>query len=109
MVAGTATLFLILSTLITRIFKLNNTISFFIKSILEMTMGLSTLSQINLNDIYKVVLSTIIISFGGLSVHMQVISSLEGSNIKYKNYIKGRIYQTIISAVLSLLIMILIK
>lgn len=109
MVAGTATLFLILSTLIISIFKLNNTISFFIKSILEMTMGLSTLSQINLNDIYKVVLSTIIISFGGLSVHMQVISSLEGSNIKYKNYIKGRIYQTIISAVLSLLIMILIK
>jgi len=108
MIAGTATLFLILSTLITNIFSLSNISSFIIKSILEMTMGLSSLSSLNINDIYKVIFSTIIISFGGLSVHLQVISTLEGTNIKYINYLKGRLYQSIISGIISFIIMVLL-
>lgn len=105
MVAGTVTLFLILSTLIINIFSFNNVFSFLIQAILEMTMGLSSLAKLNISDIYKVVLSTMIISFGGLSVHLQVISMLDNTDIKYSNYLKGRIYQMFISGIISYLIM----
>lgn len=104
-ISGTVTLFLILSTLIINIFNLNNYLSILVQGILEMTMSLSTLSQTNINDIIKVVISTMIISFGGLSIHLQVITVLD--NIKYKNYLIGRIIQMIISGIISLSIMLL--
>ncbi len=105
MISGTVTSFLIISTLICHIFNLNSYLSVLVKSILEMTMGLSSLADLYINDIYKVILSTSIISFGGLSIHMQVSSILE--DIPYINYFKGRIYHVIISGVISLLIFIL--
>ena len=104
MVAGTVTSFLIISTLICHIFNLNVFLSAIVKSVLEMTMGLSSLSLLDIKDIYKVVFSSMIISFGGLSIHLQVISILE--DIRYKNYFKGRIYQCIISGIVSLLLFI---
>ena len=101
MIAGTVTSFLIISTLICYIFNLNIYLSVIIKSVLEMTMGLSSLSLLGIKDIYKVVFSSMIISFGGLSIHLQVISILE--DIRYRNYFKGRIYQSVISGIISLL------
>lgn len=105
MISGTVTSFLIISTLICHIFYLNGYLSVLVKSILEMTMGLSSLADLYINDIYKVILSTSIISFGGLSIHMQISSIL--GDIPYINYFKGRIYHVIISSVISLLIFIL--
>ena len=102
LIAGTVTLFLILTTLITHIFNLNNYFSLFIKSILEMTMALSYLSNLNINSALKVVISSMIISFSGLSIHLQVISSL--NDIKYKNYLKGRIISLILSGIISFII-----
>lgn len=102
MIAGTVTLFLVLTTLITHIFNLNNYLTLIIKSLLEMTMALSYLANLNINNILKIVLSSMIISFSGLSIHLQVITSLE--NIEYKNYLKGRILSTIISGLISFVI-----
>lgn len=104
MISGTITLFLILSTLIINIFNLNNYLSILIQGLLEMTMGIANLSLLNINDITKIVIISMIISFGGLSIHMQVFSSLD-EKIKYKNYFIGRIYQSIISGTLTFLIM----
>lgn len=100
MISGTVSSFLIISTLICYIFKLNNIESMIIKGIFEMTMGLNTLSLLNIKDIYKVIISTMILSFGGLSIHMQVISILD-NKINYHNYFIGRIYQVIISIIIS--------
>lgn len=108
MISGTVTIFLVLATLITNIFSLDSNMSVLIKSILEMTMGLSSLSQMGIGDTYKVVLSSMILSFGGLSVHMQVISALEGTDILYRNYFKGRIYQMVLSGFVSYIIMLFI-
>lgn len=102
-IAGTVTLFLILTTLITHIFNLNELLTLIIKSLLEMTMALSYLTNLNINDTLKVVISSIIISFSGLSIHLQVISSL--NNIKYKNYLLGRILSSILSGLISFIIM----
>lgn len=107
MVCGSVTLFLILSTLISNIFNLNDYLSVMIKGILEMTMGLSSLAKLSINDIYKVIFSVMFISFGGLSIHLQVVSVLD-DDIGYKNYFIGRIYQVIISSFIALLIMMLI-
>lgn len=102
LIAGTVTLFLILTTLITHIFNLNTYLSLFIRSLLEMTMSLSYLSNLNKNDTLKVVLSSIIISFSGLSIHLQVISSFE--DIKYKYYLKGRLLSSILSGIISFIL-----
>ena len=69
-----------------------------------MTMSISFLSKLNISDIYKVVISTMIISFGGLSIHLQVFSSLD-EKIKYKNYFIGRIFQMIMSGIIAMIVM----
>lgn len=102
MVSGTVTSFLIISTLICHIFDLNVYLETFVKSTLEMTMGLSSLSNLLIGDIYKVVLSTAIISFGGLSIHLQVASVID--DIPYTNYLKGRLLHLVISSLISFLI-----
>lgn len=107
MISGTVTLFLILSTLIINIFNLNNFFAIIIQGILEMTMSIASLSILNFSDIIKVVVTTMIISFGGLSTHLQVYSSLD-EKICYKNYFVGRIFQMFISGFLSFIITIII-
>lgn len=104
MISGTITLFLVLSTLIINVFDLNSYIATLIQGILEMTMSIASLSIINVNDTIKVVVSSMIIAFGGLSIHLQVISALD-DKIRYRNYFIGRIYQMIISGIISFVIM----
>ena len=69
-----------------------------------MTMGLKSISLLDINDIYKVVISTMFISFGGLAVHMQVISQIVDTDIKYKTFLVARIYHAIISGGISYLL-----
>lgn len=103
----TITLFLILSTLIINIFKLNNNLSLLIKGILEMTMALAHLSKMAISIKLKVIISSVIVSFSGLSIHMQVINSLN-DKIKYKYYFMGRVSQAIISFLLTLILLLII-
>ena len=102
LVGATVTLFLILTTLITHMFSLNDIFSLIIKGSLEMTMALSFLASLNVSNTFKVIISTMIISFSGLSIHLQIYSSL--NNIKYSNYFKGRIYSLIISGIIAMVI-----
>lgn len=104
LILGTLTCFLILSSLIINRLNINSYNSTILKGILEITMGLKSLSLLNINNLYKTVLSTIFISFGGLSVHMQVLSQLIGTKISYKHFLIGRLYQAIISGLLSYII-----
>lgn len=104
MVSGTVTLFLVLSTLIINVFDLNSYLSLLVQGILEMTMSIANLSILNVSDVIKVVVATSIISFGGLSIHLQVFSVLDDT-IRYRNYFIGRIYQALISGVLAFIMM----
>ncbi len=100
-ILGTLTVFLIISSLLINVFNFNNGISLLIKSILELTSGLKELSNFNLNNSYLVIASSCILSFGGLSVHMQVINELSDTDISYSNFFIGRIIQVILSLVVS--------
>lgn len=103
-ILGTLTIFLIISTLLINFFNLDNTSSLLVKSILELTSGLKELGSYNLLDKYLLIISSCILSFGGLSVHMQVINELVDTDISYKNYFIGRILQVVLSLGISYLI-----
>lgn len=103
-ILGTLTVFLIISTLLINFFNLDNTSSLLVKSILELTSGLKELGSYNLLDKYLLIISSCILSFGGLSVHMQVINELVDTDISYKNYFIGRILQVVLSLGISYLI-----
>lgn len=104
MILGTLTIFLIISTIIINLFNLNKVNTLLIKSILELTNGLKELSSLNFNNKILIILSSCILSFGGLSVHMQVINELTETNISYKNFFVGRIFQTTLSLIVSYII-----
>lgn len=107
MVGGTVSIFLVFSTLLCKVIGVQGIASALIKGILEMTMGLAEIAKLNISTVFKIGLSTFIISFGGLSIHLQVISSL-ANEIKYKNYFIGRILQSIISTLIAVIISALI-
>ena len=96
---GIIIIFLIVSSFID-IFNFNNTFSLIIKGILEMTQGVKLVSISNLSLIYKSVLITFFLSFGGFSVHMQVASVIDETKIKYKNFLISRIVHSILSSIL---------
>ena len=100
---ATVTLFLILTTLIIHIFNLNSIFALIVKAVLEMTMALSYLQTLDISDNLKIIISSMIISGSGLSIHLQIYSSLD-NNIKFKYYLKGRLYSIIISGVISFIL-----
>lgn len=104
LILGTLTVFLIISTIIINLFNLNQINNLLIKIILEITSGLKEMSTINFNNSTLVILSSCILSFGGLSVHMQVINELTDTDISYKNFFIGRIFQTVLSLIISYII-----
>jgi len=104
LIAGTLCVFLIISTIIINLFNFNNINSLLVKSFLEITSGLKEISTISFSNSTLVILSSCILSFGGLSVHMQVMNELNETDISYKNFFIGRVFQTILSLLISYLI-----
>lgn len=108
LILGTLTCFLIVSSLVVNLFALSDYTSAIVKGILEMTMGLKAVSRLIIPDIYKVVISCIFISFGGLAVHMQVISQIVDSKIEYLNFFVARIWHGVISGIVCYVLFIII-
>ncbi len=96
---GIIIIFLIISSFVDS-FNFNNSFSLIIKGILEMTQGVKLVSLSNFSLIYKVILMTFFLSFGGISVHMQVASVIDGTKIKYKNFLISRLIHSILSSIL---------
>lgn len=101
LILGTLTAFLIFSSLIIQTFSLPVYFSTILKGVLEITMGLKELSLLYLPDVYKVVIATMFLSFGGLSVHLQVLSQIADSDISYQPFFVARIIHALISGGLS--------
>ena len=92
MVLGTITFYLILSNIIN--------LNIYLKGLLEMTQGLNMLINNSIN--FKEIIAIVFISFGGLSIHTQVKCILDETDLDYKYYFWGRIYQTIIATILTI-------
>ena len=80
----------------------------YIKGILEITMGIKYLSILNIPNIYKTIIISMFLSFGGLSIHIQVLSFLIDTNISYKEFFYARIYHSILSGIISYILYIII-
>lgn len=90
-IMGIIILFNILTILIREVFNLNNTLSVIINGILEMTGGVTRVSEININTLLKIIMTYVMLNFGGLSIHMQAFSMLENKKIRYFKYLIFRL------------------
>lgn len=104
LICGIVTIFMLLSSIIINTFSFNIYNSMLIKGILEITIGIESLGKLDLPMIYKSVIASCFLAFGGLSVHMQVISQIADTNIKYRYFFIGRFYQMILSGSITYLI-----
>jgi len=104
LILGTLTCFLILSTVISYRLNLNSYHDVFLKGFLEVTSGLKALSNLNVPLIYKTVIATLFLSFGGFCVNMQVISQISDTDISYKPYFIARFMHLIISSFIAFIL-----
>ena len=105
LILGVTTVFLIISNIVFSNFNLPIYLKTFISCFLEMTQGLKYISTLDISNIYKAIMITATLSFGGLSVHMQVAGILSDTEIKYTPFLLARILHSIISTILCIFIL----
>lgn len=100
LILGVVTMFLVITTIIDNNININSFHQSILNGIIEMTQGLKYVSLEEIPLKLKCIISTMIISFGGLSVHMQIISILSDTKIKYFPFLTARIIHALISSLL---------
>ena len=96
-ILGTITFYLIISNITIHFINSNNFYTIIFKGVLEITQALNELKYINYLSIIKEITALAIISFGGLSIHTQVLTIIDDTNISYKNFLIGRILHVILA------------
>ncbi len=102
-ISGVITFFLIISTLLNQILKINTNFKF-IYGLIEITQGLKYLSLSNISFFSKSLIAVFLISFGGLSIHMQTFCILDNKKIRYLPYLKARLLHGIISCLILIIL-----
>ena len=97
---GIITTFLVLSTIFSNLIHTNSLNKAILSGILEMTQGVKYTAMLKIPTKLKAILITALISFGGISIHLQVSSILSDTKIKYKYFFICRIIHAIISSAL---------
>lgn len=109
MILGTIVFYMIITNLITTIIPTNKFMEIILKGILEITQSLNILPSLNTSSIIKEIIALSIISFGGLSIHTQVLAIISDTKISYKNFFLGRILHVLISTNAYLLLYFIIS
>ena len=100
LIFGVVTFFLVITTIIDNNIALSRYYQSILNGIFEMTQGLKYVSLLDIPLKIKGVLSVLFISFGGLSVHLQVLSILSDTKIKYYPFFVARVIHACISSLL---------
>lgn len=85
-------IFNIMIALISNIFSFNNEVNIIINLLLEVTSGINKINNLNINNIYKFILSYFGLSFGGLSICLQTLFMVENKKIKHLKYFIFRLF-----------------
>ena len=101
LILGVITTCLVLTTIIDNNLNLDSVIGSVINGFIEMTQGLKYISLEAVPLKLKCILTVMILSFGGLSVHMQIMSILSDTDIKYLPFLCARICHAVISSILT--------
>lgn len=99
-ILGVTTTFLIITTLINQHITLSTFHQSILNGFFEMTQGLKYVSLLNIPLKIKGILTVMILSFGGLSVHMQLIGILSKSKIRYFPYFTARVLHATIASLM---------
>lgn len=86
--------------------NLNSYSTTLLNGLLEMTNGLGLLKGLHLSKIKAATIATFFISFGGFSIHMQIMSILSKYKINYFIYLVSRILHATISSIIVFLVLI---
>ena len=100
LILGVITSCLVITTIIDNNLNLNSVLGSVLNGFIEMTQGLKYISLEAIPLKLKCVLTVMILSFGGLSVHMQIMSILSDTDIKYLPFLCARISHAVISSLL---------
>ena len=100
---GSITFFMFFSKLITSTLHLNNFYSVITTGILDLTSGISMVNTLNISNYLQGLIVLSFITFGSLSVHLQVINNIKEQDLSYKYFFIGRIIETSLALILYLL------
>ena len=89
------------TSILTNIINLNILEKSILTGIIEITNGINLLSIPNIDIKLKSSIITFLISFGGFSIHSQIMNLLENKNIKYLEFFKSRILHASISFIIT--------
>lgn len=104
MILGVISISTVIITIINNNFTFNKLTECIISGLIEMTNGLRVLGTLDISLKIKTTIAIFFISFGGLSVHLQVISIINDTKIKYKSFFLARIIHACVSTILSYLL-----
>lgn len=77
----------------------------FIDGVFEVTIGAKAAAEAdNIGAIYQVVLACLIVSWGGLSVHAQIVGLLSHTDLRYGPFLLARFLHGVFAAVLAFII-----
>ena len=103
LIYGMSIFFYLISIIITKYISFNSYFYILLCGIFDLTNGVFSTSIIN-NTLVRIIFILLFISFGSISIHMQVKSILNDS-ILYKSFVKGRIISTIISFIILIILL----
>lgn len=102
-ILGNTCFFFLVTRLINYYLPLNNLFQTIINGFFDITKGTNSIRLLNTNDTFKSILIISFICFGGLNIHLQVKSIIADTNIKYSNFLLGRICQVAISSLIFII------
>ena len=102
LILGVITSVFIITGLINNAFQINPLFN----GLIEVTNGIDFVLSSSIPFKYKILLITFFLSFGGFSIHAQVMSILDNKKIKYIPYLLSRVIQGLISVILIILLLV---
>ena len=104
-VLGIIIFFSLFSKIINTYLNLNSFSNLMLNGLLEITNGFNNLASFNASIKFKAIVATIFLSFGGISIHLQVMSLLLKYQINYYLYFISRCLHAGISALITFIIL----
>lgn len=95
----------VISRLLCDILSLNGTVLAVFSSFLEFVSGLGNISYLDLSTLQKLLLSSAVCAFAGISVHLQVMGVISKTGLSLKPYIIGKILHAFFATLYTFIIL----
>lgn len=106
LIYGTSLFFYLISLVITNYVNLTPITYIIINGIFDLTKGIFSTTLLS-STLLRALLIICFISFGSLSIHIQIKSILADTNLNYKTFLKGRLISTLASIIIFLLLLLI--